>query len=151
MNITMITAILVLSAFAFTHITTYLFAINLPPSSIGPIKSKPHFIKGSSRNVVINLVKLFVFNPQILTIVTTSANSWISLNRVGHYYPTSKIFFAIIFVAKCPPTTPSCSSFRTIYAFKVVKHLRILLSYPTLYIIPSFKIKGFSFFANFCF
>ncbi len=60
-------------AFTFTHIATYLFPINPPPSLIGPIKSKPHFIKGSSRNIVINLVKFFVFNLQILTIVTTSA------------------------------------------------------------------------------
>jgi hypothetical protein len=33
----------------------------------------------------------------------------------------------------------------------VVKHLRILLSHPTLYIIPSFRIKGFACLVNFYF
>jgi hypothetical protein len=33
----------------------------------------------------------------------------------------------------------------------VVKHLRILFSYPTLYIIPYFRMKGSDFLANFYF
>jgi hypothetical protein len=40
---------------------------------------------------------------------------------------------------------------KTLYAFEVVKHLCNLLSYPILYIIPSFRLKGFTFLANFYF
>jgi hypothetical protein len=77
--------------------------------------------------------------------------SRVLLNKVGHQYPSSKIFFAIISIKKCPPTTPSCGSFRRIYASEVVKHLRIMLSCPTLYIISSFKVKGSTLMANFYF
>jgi hypothetical protein len=73
------------------------------------------------------------------------------LNKVGHQYLTSKIFFAIIFATKCFLATLSCSSFRTIYVFEMLKHLRIMLSCPIIYINLSFKGKGSTFLANFCF
>jgi hypothetical protein len=42
-----------------------MFPIRLPIGLIVPIKSRPHFIKGSSRNVVTNLATFFVFSPLI--------------------------------------------------------------------------------------
>ncbi len=68
-NLAVITTILVLSAFASTHLVAksiairiYLFHVSLPASLIGLIKSRPHFIKGSFGNVVTNLDRLFVFS-----------------------------------------------------------------------------------------
>jgi len=65
-NLTIITTILVeclcLYPFCCMSIATkiYLFFISLPIGLNGPIKCRPHFIKGSSRNVVINLAR-FLF------------------------------------------------------------------------------------------
>jgi len=60
-NIAITTTILVLNAFAFTHLVTksvstimYLIPISLHVGLIRSIKSRPHFIKGSSINVVTN-------------------------------------------------------------------------------------------------
>ncbi len=130
----------------------YLFPINLHVGLIEHIKSRPHFIKGSSRSVVTNLAKLFVLSPLIFWHLTQLLqNSCISFNRISRQYPTFKIFFIVIYATKCPPTIPSCNSLRTICVSKVVKHLRILLSCPNLYIIPSFRIKGSTFLAKFYF
>jgi len=41
----------------------YSFPVSLHFGLIGPIKSRPHFIKGSSGSVVTNLARLFVFSP----------------------------------------------------------------------------------------
>ncbi len=129
-----------------------MFIVSHHVGLIGPIKCRPHFIKGSFRSVVTSLAKFFIFSPPIFwQLPQLLQHSWVSLNKVGHQQPTSKNFFAMIFATNCPPTAPSCRSFRIIYAFEVVKHLCILLSCPILYIVPSFKVKGFAFLANFCF
>jgi hypothetical protein len=71
-NLAITITILVLSAFASTHlvekyVTTkiYLFHVTLLACLIRPIKSRPYFIKGSFGSVVTNLIKLFIFNPPI--------------------------------------------------------------------------------------
>ncbi len=63
-NLVVTIVIFVLNAFACTHLVAlyvvaiiFVFLISLPIGLIRPIKSKPHFIKGSSKNVVINLAK----------------------------------------------------------------------------------------------
>jgi hypothetical protein len=68
------------------------------------------------------------------------------LNKVGHQCLTSKILCSNIY------TKMSFNhSFKIICTSEVVKHLRILLFCPILYIIPFFKVKGYAFLANFHF
>jgi hypothetical protein len=46
----------------FVATRMYLFLVGL----IGPIKSRPHFIKGFYGSVVTSLARLFIFSPPIL-------------------------------------------------------------------------------------
>jgi hypothetical protein len=68
-NLVMTTIVLVMNAFISTHLVAYsvatkmyLFHVGL----IGPIKFRPHFIKGSYGSVITSLARLFMFNPPIL-------------------------------------------------------------------------------------
>ncbi len=94
--------------------------------------------------------------PNFLFLVLHFSNNCHSFCKIHEYIwiewpPITyiQIFFAIISVAKCPLVTP-CNSFKTICASEVVEHICILYC-PILYIIPSFKGKGFTFLANSCF
>ncbi len=54
-NLAMTTIVLVMNAFISTHLVAYFVATRMylfPIGLIGPIKSRPHFIKGSYGSVV---------------------------------------------------------------------------------------------------
>jgi hypothetical protein len=68
-NLAMFTIVLVMNAFISTHLVAYFIATKMylfHVGLIGPIKSRPHFIKGSYGSVIISLARLFMFNPPIL-------------------------------------------------------------------------------------
>jgi hypothetical protein len=61
MNWTMTTVVLVLNAFASTHLVTYsiatkIYLLSCEPFEglMGPMKSKPHFMNGSTKSMMIN-------------------------------------------------------------------------------------------------
>jgi hypothetical protein len=84
-----------------------------------------------------------------LFLILQFSNSYHNFCKIHEYflielatYNLHLDFFVVIFVAKCPLATPSCSSFRIISASKVVKHLpkSIVLSYYVHF--PFVKIVG---------
>ncbi len=129
-----------------------MFFVSLPTCLIGTMKSRPRFIKGSSRNVVTNFAIIFVLSLPIFgQFSQLLQKSWI----LEWNWPPISYIQNLLCKNICKKmssfATPSCSSLKTICASEVVKYLHILLSCPTLYIIPFFKVKGFTFFTNFCF
>jgi hypothetical protein len=123
----------------------YLFHVYRLVSLIGPTKSRPHFMNGYYGRVVINLAKLCVANPPMCWHASHDLKKSLTfLYIVGHKYLASKIFFCVILVAKFPLVAPSCNSI-TFWAFLVDKHLLNLLSYPILYKISLFIVKGLTF------
>jgi len=67
-NFAIIVAMFILNALASTHLVAYFMATNLYlfhiclHASLGPTKSRPHFMNGSFRKVVTSLAKLYVAN-----------------------------------------------------------------------------------------
>ncbi len=119
---------------------------------IGPTKSSPHFINGSSRKLVTSFARLWVANPPILWHASQDLQqSCTSLYIVGHQYPPSIKKNCVILVAKWPLNGPSCNSLITIYVSIVVKHLLSLLSWPILYNSPFFNVNGCAVLTNLCF
>ena len=118
----------------------YLTPVHFPGGLIEPTKSIAHFSNVRSvtcgRNGISSRRESF---PTLWQISQHLQNSLVSLCKVGHHNPTARIFWAVVFPAKCPPVVPECASLIMAPFSCGITHLRRTSSGPNLYKCPAYQ------------
>jgi hypothetical protein len=157
MNWVVIAFALVFNAFASTHLVAwsvatkmYLLSCQRFMGLIRPMKSKPHFMNGSTRSMVINFT---IGACKRFLIYKHASQDWqscyASLCIVGHQYLTSNTFWAMMSTKKHPSPTLLIIFRKVVKISSSCKHWCKIWSCPYLYNFVSMMVKGNAFSTNF--
>ena len=121
----------------------YLAPVCFPSGLIGPTKSIAHLSHAHSiicgRGGISSLCEDF---HTLWQISQHLQNSLVSLCKVGHHNPATRIFWAVGFPVKWPPTVPECASLIMASFSCDITHLHRTSSGPNLYKCPVIKVKS---------